>query len=160
MKKKVHQLSVEDTFDDSFRLFAIFSDEEDYRLAYLLNIHLNLYFKKAYPITEPISGEKFSFFEYKDATHYRNWFLLQNWVVQQAISKEQVGLFDTTEILSEKKVWFFNEWKKARFILKIESDEEDEFFQKTTQKLKNIAQIYTIEKIEPTKLNPKKLMFF
>ena len=38
----LHKLHVDDFYDDSFSLIAIHCSLEDYRLAYLLNKHLNI----------------------------------------------------------------------------------------------------------------------
>ena len=160
MKKKVYQLQPEDTFEDGFNLYAVYTDEDDYRLAYLLNVQLGLHFKKTEPLTDPQSKEKFAFFEFKDNLHYRNWYLLQNSITVKIDTNFQIGLFGNDNLLREKKIFFFKELPKARYLLKIEAEEENAYFENTLQQIKKIPLIYTIEKVDTSILNSKKLMLF
>jgi len=75
----MHKLVVDDFYDESFKLIAVHCRLEDYRLAYLLNKHLNLnlrrqkddldfeYFKSSYSI-----------FQWDNASQYVTWHLVTN----------------------------------------------------------------------------------
>lgn len=157
---KIHHLGLDDSSNEYFHIIAIYSDEEDYRMAFLLNQHLNILLKRAIPILIKKDQAKFSVFEYEDVTLYRNWLLLQN---QSLIEKEIVkhnDLFSQNTTQFHQKTFYFKELKKARFLLKIVTDEGSEFLKELTEKLQNIPQIYTIELVHLAQVKNTKLLLF
>lgn len=160
MKVKTHQLSLDDTFEDEAHLIAIYSDEEDFRMAYLLNFHFQLHLSKTHAIVQPKTLAKFCFFEYKDHTHFRDWFLLYNYNLKQHKKVQSDGLFADMETILEKPIYYMNELSKAKFLLKIVADEPDSFYEILLNKLKSIPQIYTAELINLQKIKNKDLLNF
>jgi len=69
------------TFDleDDYLLIGIHSTEEDYRLAYLINKHLNTKFVRYKDNLDfKDSAVEFPLFEYKDEETYLNYYLVNN----------------------------------------------------------------------------------
>jgi len=157
---KIHKMSLDDTFDDEFYVIAVYSDEEDYRLAFLLNENLGLKLNRSHSIVNKKTKAEFSIFEYDDISMYRNWFLLQN---HSLIEKEVVkprDLFSQDTTLFQQKVHFIKELKKARFLLKIITDEGNEFVNDIIKKLESIPQLYAVELVDLARLKNNKLLFF
>ena len=157
---KTHKLSLDDAFDEEFHLFAIYTDEEDYRIAFILNQHLNIQLKRSDAIIVKKTNAKFSIFEYDDVAMYQNWFLLQN----QSLSEKEVinplDLFSQNPTIFQQKVFFLKELKKARFLLKIIAEDTNNLLKNINEKLKNIPQIYTVELVDLTHLKNKKSLLF
>lgn len=158
MKPKIHRLTLDDTFENEFELYALQTVEDDYRLAYLLNIHLGLHFKKKNPIQILKTDEKYNYFIFKDATHYRNWYLLQNFSFIESKQSITTGLFGDTTLITEKKVLFFKELAKTNFILKIEAEEDHLYFENLLKTITKIPEIQLVKRIDPDLLNAKRLM--
>ncbi len=157
---KTHLLGIDDSFKEDFHIIAIYSDEEDYRMAFLLNQHLNLQLKRAIPIIIKKNQAEFSVYEYEDVTLYRNWLLLQNHslIKKEVLNYNNLFSQDTTQF--HQKALYFKELKKARFLLKIVTDEGSEFLKELTEKLENIPQVYTIELVHLARLKNTKLLLF
>ncbi len=157
---KTHKLSLNDTFEEKFYVIAIYTDEEDYRMAFILNETLTLQLKKTSPIIVKRNKAEFSIFEYDDILLYRNWYLLHNHsLIEKEIVKSH-DLFSQNTRQFHQKAFYLKELKKARFLLKVVTDEGNEFLKELTNKLQNIPQIYTIEVVHLEHLKNKKLFLF
>ncbi len=79
MVKKT-KLRVEHT--PSFKVIALFSQQKDYRLCWLLNRHLLFDLKRlspfAYPPYKKVETSRFSVYHYEDAINRLHYFLLAN----------------------------------------------------------------------------------
>jgi len=147
--------------EDSYRVFAIFSDEHDYRLTYLLNYHLSLHLVKGHSLIDKKKDTTFSIFEYEDTHFFRNWVLLNNYcLINNEIKQVVGGLFEQEQpLLFQKKEYYFKKYKKASFLLKIEAGTDIAFYKKIQDSIQIIPQIYTVEQIDLTSKNKKLLNF-
>lgn len=157
---KKHHLGIDDSFKEDFHIIAIYSNEEDYRMAFLLNKYLNLQLKRAISILIKKNQGEFSVYEYEDVTLYRNWLLLQNHSIIEKEVANSNDLFSQNTTQFHQKAFYFKELKKARFLLKIVTDEGSEFLKELTEKLQNIPQVYTIELVHLARLKNTKLLLF
>lgn len=147
------------TFDleDDYLLIGIHSIEEDYRLAYLINKHLNTKFIRYKHNLDFIDSNKaFPLFEYKNEKTYLNYYLINNKCLHVANEKNNTGLFGgnystTSYLLPEKK--------KVDFLLKIEGCTQ-EYILELVEKLNKISQIITSYQIETDTLKSKNNLIF
>mgnify|MGYP001164681989 FL=1 len=161
MKPKSIKFSLDDSsLEEDYRLIAIYSNEEDYRMAFLLNYHFNMHFTKAKSILQNKTSAAFNVYEYEDKNHYRNWILLHNYYLTQHVQVQSGGLFANMETVIEKPLFYIKELSKARFLLKIEADETPAFFESLIQKLKTISQIYTAELVDLQTVKKRELLKF
>ena len=158
---KKHHLSVEET-EDNYQIIAIYTDEQDYRLAFLLNQHLNIKLAKSTSIIDKIKKTDFTVFEYEDTNLFKNWLLLSNqcFVKSKTNSYNTFDLFNDNPAVFEKKAHYLNKYKKINFLLKLIADVDKEHTHNLIDALQQIPQIYTAELILLNKINNKKLLIF
>ena len=119
----LHKLLVDDLYDDTYKLIAIYCRLEDYRLAYLLNKHLDLNLeRKSDDLDFKYLESSYSIFEWNNEAQYVTWNLVSN-----VCKKEEEGLFSTGTLFetNEKVLKTFNlisELNKVDYFIKI-SDE-------------------------------------
>tara|TARA_R110002072_G_scaffold174802_17_gene330551 strand:+ start:6749 stop:7237 length:489 start_codon:yes stop_codon:yes gene_type:complete len=148
--------------DEDFLLLAIHSSLEEYKLAYLINKHLNLrfqrkkkdldFFNKSATITYPI-------YEYSDTVKDDLFYLLSN--VCKTITEKTVSagsLFDTE--YEEKTHYLVHEFKQADFLIKIITDETQFYENEFLKKLSIIPGIVAAHKIDQNKLKSKQNLNF
>jgi len=145
-------------FEDDYVLIGIHSTEEDYRLAYLLNTHLNTRFKRFKDNLDFSNSEaEYPLFEYKDERNYINYYFINNKYITEVKDPINPGLFggnySTVEYLIPEK-------NKIDFFLKIEGSNDDAFVKTLVDKLNNINQIITSFTIEPNNLKSKNNLIF
>jgi len=143
--------------EDDYLLIGIHSTEEDYRLAYLINKHLNLNFvryKQSLDFKD--SNIEFPLFEYKNEKTYINYYLINNKhlhdVNDQIINGLFGGDYSTTSYLLPEK-------KKVDYLLKVEGCSEN-FIIDLVEKLNRINQIITSYPIETNTLKSKNNLIF
>lgn len=158
---KTYHLSFDDS-EDNFQIFAIYTDEQDYRMAFLLNKYLKLQLIKSPSIIDKNKKTDFSIFEYEDTTLINSWFLLSNHclVNSNTFKTKELDLFDNNPAIFQQKKFYFNKFKKAKFLLKIITDEDMVYYEKTLKRLKQIPQIYEVELIDLKRIKNKKLLIF
>lgn len=147
-----------DEDEDDYLLVGIHSTEEDYRLAFLLNKHLNTTLKRyKEDLDFKDSKAKFPVFEFKDKSNFINYYLINNKHTQFVHNQENAGLFggnySTISYLIPEK-------KKIDFFLKIEGCNCENIIKKLIDKLNNIDQIITSYPIETATLKSKDHLIF
>ncbi|AFL80578.1 hypothetical protein Aeqsu_1080 [Aequorivita sublithincola DSM 14238] len=159
-----HKLIYDEEMEEPFTLVAIHSSEEEYKVAYLMNQHLNTRFKrrrididlpsKSLMITFPI-------FDFLDELNYAQFHLVSNKCrTVEASLQSSGGLF--SEIDSEKVTNHFllPEFKKVDFFLKIYSDFENVSLQSLVSQINNIAQIVSAYVVETETIKSKNNLIF
>lgn len=140
-----------------YSLIGIHSNQEDYKIAFLLNKHLDLRFQRFEKCLDfENSNAGFPLFEFKDKDNYINYYLINNKHVQQ-IKTEKQGLFEeslstTTYLIPEKK--------KVDFFLKIEGMCGTATFLNLVSKIKKVPKIMTCYAVEPETLKSKNHLIF
>jgi hypothetical protein len=148
MRNKIHKLSLHDVFEENFKLIALFTREEDSRMAFLLNYHLGLFLERTDSIIQHKTNATYSVFEYMEKKMFREWRLITNQTLTTQKHTLNTGLFENYDTLVEKEVYYIKELSKARFLLQIVADESATFYHDTLEKLKSISQIYTADLID------------
>lgn len=157
---KTHKLLLDDIFEEDFQVLAIYSYEQDYRLAFLLNTHLNIQLGKTSSILDNKINAEFHLFEYLDKTFYRNWFLLNNHSITEKVVANSHDLFTQKTTLFQQKLTYIKELKNAPFLLKIEADENMAYYKDLVKKIEQIPQVYAVDLIHLALLKNKKLLIF
>lgn len=153
---QVHSL---DLIDD-YSLIGIHTSEEDYRLAYLLNLHLNTKFKKSkYNLDFKNKNASFSIFDFNDKKNQLTSYLIANKSIGKNSINTKVNLFSKDEYFSSISYLVY-EKKNVDFFLKIEGEISTIELYKTVEKLNNINQIITSYSINPSKLTSKDFLIF
>lgn len=157
---KTYRLPIEE-LEIPFQILAIYTDEQDYRLAFLLNQYLHLHLTKSTSIIHKIKKTDFTAFEYEDAELFHNWLLLSNYchVNSKKNKTNAFDLFNQKPTDFKQKINYLKAYKKANFLLKITA-EEDFNIEKTYQTLEQIPQVYAVELIDLKKIKNKKLLNF
>ncbi len=157
---KILSLTDKETFSDDFILIAIYSDEEDYRMAFLLNQFLKIKLINSTAIITPKNKAEYAVFEYEDTTLIQLWQLLFN---HSFIKKEitpTLDLFSEAIEIYEKKVYYINQLKKVRFFLKIVANENEAYYKDIVKKIKKIPQVYTAEILPLAQIKNSELLLF
>lgn len=144
--------------EDDYSLVGIHSTEEDYRLAYLINMHLKTKLTRfKHNLDFENSDAKFPLFEFKDENSFINYYLINNKYKTFVQNQDNPGLFggnySTISYLIPEK-------KKIDFFLKIEGSYCQNFMKNLIEKLNAINQIITSYSIEPTTLKSKDHLIF
>ena len=155
---KKHHLNLNLAVESSYKVIALYSDEQDYRMAFLLNKCLNTKFQKSFLVGNKNNEENFSVFEYKDKTHFRDWFLIINHCLIEKHQEQTDDLFGQNLIRFQQKKYYIKKHKKASFFLKIESDDSSLFFKQLINKIQDIPQIYATEFLSLEDQKNKKLL--
>jgi hypothetical protein len=155
-----HQLG--QIIEDEFILIAIHGNIEDYKLAFLINKHLNFslkrkendldFFKKEGHIT-------FSVFEHQNNERDDFFYLINNICKSVTEKITSAGsLFETSN--EEKTHYLIPELKTAEFFLKIVSDEPEFYEQKLVSQLNKIPSIITTYQVDLNNLKSKNNLNF
>lgn len=157
----LHKLQVDDFYDDSYKLIAIHSRLEDYRLAYLLNKHLSLKLeRKEKDIDFKYLESSYSIFEWDNKTEYVLWNLISNVCKKEADSLSSTGtLFDRPEKIL-KTFNLITEYKKVDFFLKISDEINNVDENVVLRKLQTIPQIITSYAVNPLQIKSKDHLIF
>lgn len=159
-----HKLQIDDFEEVEYCLIAILTPLEDYRLAYFINKNLPILFSKnknGVQIKTKFGESLFSRFDFNDKKKDVFWCLIQN---QNQIVVEEVtnslDLFANTIQKTIRKVFLLPEFKKANYLLKIETSENKFDLEKTISVLKTIDQISKVYKIEIDNIKNKNNLIF
>jgi hypothetical protein len=157
----LHKLLVDDFFDDSYKLIAIYCGLEDYRLAYLLNKNLDLNLeRKPDDLDFKYLESSYSIFEWNNEAQYVTWNLVSN-----VCKKEAEGLFSTGTLFetNEKVLKTFNlisELNKVDYFIKISDEIQNVNENVILSRLQTIPQIITSYKVDPLKIKSKDYLIF
>lgn len=157
----VHKLLVDDFYDDSFILIAIHCRLDDYRLAYLINKHLNTRLVRLpQDLDYKYLDANYSIYEWNDEQHQTTWNLISN-----VCKKEEAGLQSSGSLFNSdqtvlKTYYLLPEFKKVDFFIKITTDEESIDENELLKKLMDIPQLITSYSIDPENIKSKDNLIF
>jgi len=157
----LHKLQVDDFYDDCYKLIAIHCRLEDYRLAYLLNKHLELKLeRKDKDIDFKYLESSYSIFEWDNKTEYVLWNLISN-----VCKKEEDSLYSTGTLFNSnekvlKTFHLISEYKKVDYFIKISDEIQNVDEKEILNKLQAIPQIITSYTVNPLKIKSKDHLIF
>ncbi len=148
------KLTLSDFEEQDYRLIAIHSVHEDYRLAFLINQKLPIVLSKSKETVNLKTKEGevfFSKFVFETNELNPKWTLIQN-INEIVIEKtNNQNLFENAVLTFETKVFLLPEVKKVDYLLKIENiDSAFDLFEtiKIINEIQNITAVYEIENIK------------
>ena len=143
--------------EDDYALIGVHSTEEDYRLAYLLNKHLNMHLMRFHDALDFEDSEaQFPLFEYKDEKKYLNYYLINNTHLRFVDQENSESLFGGNYTMS----YLVPEKKNVDYFLKIEGSPDELFEESLAADLKQIDQVITAYPIDPESLKSKNNLIF
>jgi hypothetical protein len=157
----LHKLLVDDFYDDTYKLIAIYCRLEDYRLAYLLNQNLDLNLeRKSTDLDFKYLESSYSIFEWNNKAQYVTWNLVSN-----VCKKEEEGLFSTGTLFetNENVLKTFNlisELNKVDYFIKISDEIQNVDENLILSRLQTIPQIITSYSVNPLKIKSKDYLIF
>ncbi|WP_424492666.1 IPExxxVDY family protein [Salinimicrobium sp. GXAS 041] len=159
-----HKLVLDAVVDQPFKLIAIHCSLEEYKLAFLLNKHLDLRLSRARnDIDLYIKSVRalFSLYEYKDQQKYCDYFLVSN--KYKGLSKKTTegfgSLFGEEEMASET-THLLPEYAKVDFFLKLEEESGLVSEVLLLDKIKQIPQIATAYCVATENIKSKENLIF
>jgi len=158
-----HKLVLDDVFEQPYKLLAIHSSVEEYKLAYLLNKHLNLKLARTPKDIDLHDGAENSFFAhfiYEDQQKYCTYHLVSNIARQVKVSGSGGASLFNGEQLAVKKSFLLPEFKQVDYLVKIE-DELDEVSEKIlTARIIEIPQVSTAYAVDFERIKTKENLIF
>lgn len=161
----VHKLENYDDDSEEIILIALKSNLPDYKLAYILNRDLGLYFKKVIPeISLTDNGTAFfRSFHFNDLKNHLSWRLFEN---QANHSENHTGdhfsLFNKADEGLLATNYLIPEWKTIDFFMLIENADDlfdvDDLLEKL-QSIKNISTFFCVDTNSLSAKSQKNLIF-
>ena len=160
----IHKLYIDEFDETDYRLVAIHTTLEDYRLAYFINRNLPVNLKKSnndIQIRSVLGENYFTRFTFEDKSRDNFWNLIQNKNSQtQTSSFTNSGLFSDTNTDFSTKVYLLPEYKNVDFFLKIENTDENFAITNIVNQLKKIERISTVYSLDAEKIKSKNNLIF
>lgn len=158
----VHKLILENVFDEEpYTLIGIHCTLEDYRIAYMLNKHLDIHLvRKELDLDFKSKKTNYPIFEWNDEKLLTTWSLVSNICKREEYKNiSYTSLFDTKETITTT-LNLVPEYKRVNYLLKIENE-----FNSTKEKyilnlILRIPQIVTAYSIDASQLKSKNNLIF
>ncbi|MFT5242199.1 MAG: hypothetical protein ACJA1H_000414 [Glaciecola sp.] len=157
----LHKLLVDDFYDASFSLIAIHCRLEDYRLAYLLNKHLELNLRrKEHDLDYNYFDASFAIFEWENEKIDSVWNLVSNICKKEEPALQSSGsLFDNQSTVT-RTVNLLPELKTVDYLIKV-SNEDRHFNEKLILNIiQTIPQVITTYSVDIEQLKSKEHLIF
>ncbi|MDT0676398.1 IPExxxVDY family protein [Autumnicola musiva] len=160
---QAHKMLLDEVEEDSFKLVAIYSSVEEFRMAYLLNKHLNLQLKRArrdVDFNYKAVQAMYALFTSKDPKTHCTYHLVCNKYKGKPKKVLSSGsLFDEEEV-RPLEMQLIPEYKKVDYFLKIGEDVQDQNFTKLVNIVYNIPQVLAAYSIDVENLKSKENLIF
>ena len=158
-----HKLVLDEVFEQPYKLLAIHSSIEEYRLAYLLNKHLNLKLARSPKDIDLFSAAEnigFPHFVYEEEQKYCKYHLVNNVARREKMSGSGENSLFFGEQMAIKKSFLLPEFKQVDFLLKIEDEMEAVSEKLLLSSILEIPQVSTAYAIEFEKIKTKENLIF
>lgn len=158
----VHKLLVDDFYDASFSLIAIHCRLDDYRLAYLLNKHLNInLIRLPQDLDYKYLDANYSIYEWEDKQQQTVWHLISNVCKKEEASLQSSGSLFNNEQIVLKSYHLLPEFKKVDFFIKITTGDDESINEsQLLATLKSIPQLITSYSIGAENIKSKDNLIF
>ena len=158
------KLDFDEEMDEPYTLVAIHCSEEEYKLAYLLNVHLGTKFTRRGADLD-YSNEgllvTFPIYDYEDTNKYNCYHLVANRCKSEEASLQSAfGLFESGISKKSKIHYLLPEFKKTDYFLKIYSDFEAVPLRKIISGINEIKQVISAYVVEIDDIKSKNNLIF
>ena len=157
----LHKLLVDDFYDASFSLLAIHCRLEDYRLAYLLNKHLELNLeRKPQDLDYNYFAASFSIYEWENTKFDTVWNLVSNVCKKEEAALQSSGSLFQNPTTVTRTVNLLPELKTVDYLIKV-SNEHRNFNEKLIiSKIQSIPQVITTYSVDIDQIKSKDHLIF
>ncbi|MEM5565785.1 IPExxxVDY family protein [Psychroserpens sp. AS72] len=157
----LHKLLVDDFYDASFSLIAIHCRLEDYRLAYLLNKHLELNLKrKEHDLDYNYFDASFAIYEWENEKIDSVWNLVSNVCKKEEAGLQSSGSLFANQATVTRTINLLPELKKVDYLIKV-TNEDRHFNEKIIlNKIQTIPQVITTYIVDIDQLKSKEHLIF
>ena len=157
----LHKLVVDDFYDSYFVLLAIHCRLEDYRLAYLLNQHLDTrLIRKPQDLDYNYFAASFSIYEWDNEDMDTKWNLVANVCKMEEAALQSSGSLFTNQNTITKTYHLLPEFKNVDYFIKI-TNENDRFNERLVlRKIQSIPQVITTYNINTDQIKSKDHLIF
>ena len=152
MGKKIYKL--EKFEEEKFKLFAIHSNIDDYKIAFLINSKCGSKFSKTKSYIDlPNQKAFFNHFEWEDQKKGISCDLFSNRC--KKLEDEETQVKELFNLPETKEVYLINDFKNVDYFIKINSGVSKEVFLKEISKIDEVSLFYEIdcEKLSNLSLN-------
>lgn len=158
-----HKLVLDEVFEQPYKLIAIHASIEEYRIAFLLNKHLNLKLArlpKDLDLHLGADNMHFAHYLYEDEQNYCTYHMVSNLSMSTAgTGKEEHSLFLDDNLVT-KTSYLLPEFKQVDFLIKIEDEMEIVSEKLLVQQILEIPQVTTAYAIDFDRVKTKKNLIF
>ena len=157
----LHKLFVDDFEEEPFTLLAIHCTLQDFRMAYLLNKHLNIGLsRKSQDLDFEYTEASYSIYEWSDTEQLIDWFLVSNICKKEENTLTSSGsLFDSAnKVLRTHNL--VSEYKNVNYLLKIENEGHLFNEKAVINKIQEIPQVVTAYSIDVSQIKLKENLIF
>lgn len=158
----IKKLMLDDFFEDEeFTLIGIHSNLEDFRLAYLINKHLQIHlYRKPIDFKSYNLAAHYSIFEWEDQEQLTVWNLVSN--ICKIEAQQQIASLDSLfgENSTTKTYHLIPEFKRVNYVLKIESELPLQAQKLILNTIKDIKQVVMAHIIDTDVLKSKENLIF
>lgn len=148
----IHKLILEEDPVLNFKLFAVHSIVEDYKMAFLINKWLSINLKRERKdFKTKINNTKVAFplFEYKNSFTQENYCLIPNSIQTEILESQKTqNLFLNTQLKTQQNYFVIPEHNKVDYILKLDGISNAAKIKTILLKLKQIKQVNSIYQIK------------
>jgi hypothetical protein len=158
-----HKLVLEDVFEETFKLFAIHCSVEEFKIAFLLNKHLDLRLARSrQDIDFQLKDMRslFALYTYEDLHKYCTFHLISNISKAEYQSTAEFNTLFGENQTSFKRSYLLPEYKEVDFFLKIEEETNMISESLLLEKIKEIPQVSMVYSIEQDKIKSKENLIF
>jgi len=157
----LHKLVVDDFYDASFSLLAIHCRLEDYRLAYLLNKHLELKLeRKPQDLDYNYFAASFSIYEWENTKFDTIWNLVSNVCKKEEAALQSSGSLFQNQSTVTRTFNLLPELKTVDYLIKV-SNEHRNFNEKhILNKIQTIPQVITTYSVNVDQIKSKDHLIF
>lgn len=157
----LHKLVLDDFYDESYCLIAIHCRLQDYRLAYLLNKHLDLRLARMeHDLDYKYLAASYSIYEWVDETQFATWNLISNICKREVEMLHSSGsLFDTRQ-QTLKTYHLLPELKNVDYLIKMSCESLQNKEKSCLKKLQTIPQIITSYSVDLSRIKSKEHLIF
>lgn len=157
----LHKLQVDDFYDASFSLIAIHCRLEDYRLAYLLNKHLNIQLaRKDQDLDYNYFAASFPIYEWENESEYTTWNLVSNICVKEEDALQSSGSLFKERNQITKTYHLLPELNKVDYLMKISNENQNHNERLILDRIQSIPQVITTYSIDNYKIKSKDNLIF
>lgn len=157
----LHKLLVDDFEEDPFTLLAIHCTLQDFRMAYLLNKHLNISLSRnEQDLDFEYTEASYSIYDWCDKEQIIDWFLVSNICKKEENTLTSSGsLFESNNKLIRTHN-LVPEYKNVNYLLKIENEGHLFNEKAVIHKIQEIPQVVTTYSIDVSRLKLKENLIF